>query len=323
MVGVWLWRRGRCLLFTGLLSLLIYLVWFPREQHQRQQLVESKLYKVISPSTYRYILNEPDKCRDMSPFLILMIPVAPTDRAARDAIRKTWGREGLIPGVIIGRIFYVGLPQGDQAPRIQVALEEESREHRDIVQKDFLDSYRNLTIKTMMILDWLATYCPGASYAMKIDTDMFLNVDYLVNKVLDTRSVPAKEDFITGAVIADGRPRRSKESKWYMPEDAYPEDTYPPYVSGTGYVFSVGLAKKLLSASKFVRPVPLEDIYLGLCLQVLGVLPRRSSWWRSLFNIQSMAYERCIFSQLVTVTGYTPSKLLHVWHDFSKAKFTC
>ncbi len=37
---------------------------------------------------------------------------------------------------------------------------------------DFLDCYKNLTIKTMVMLEWLDSYCSSASYAMKIDSDV-------------------------------------------------------------------------------------------------------------------------------------------------------
>ena len=89
----------------------------------------------------------------------------------------------------------------------------ENQEHSDIIQMDFIDSYHNLTIKTMMVMNWLATHCPNASYAMKVDTDTFVNVFYLVNELL---AVSPRHDFITGSVIADGRPRRDRRSKWYV-----------------------------------------------------------------------------------------------------------
>ncbi|MBN3299589.1 beta-1,3-galactosyltransferase 2 [Amia ocellicauda] len=324
MWKTWCWRLGKCLVFTGLACWLAFWVWKAAGSLEWGQgsCVDPQLYKIAPPSTYKYVLNEPDKCRGRTPFLVLMVPVAPHDSPARDAIRKTWGQENSVPGVEILRIFMLGLSSGDQASQIQVKLERESQKHRDIIQKNFLDSYRNLTIKTMAIMEWLASYCPEASYAMKIDTDMFLNVDYLVNKLLNPRAPHPKKDFITGVVIGDGRPRRDKESKWYMPEDVYPETDYPPYVSGTGYVFSVNLARKILWASSSVRPVPLEDIYVGLCLQRLCIHPTRSSW-RSLFNLHSMAYERCAFSRLITVAGFWPGRLLQVWHDFRQARFTC
>lgn len=275
-------------------------------------------YRLISPLTYRYLLNQPHVCRDRSPFLVLLVPVAPHEAAAREAVRRTWGsasQETLT-------LFYAGLPDGGELSPMQEALEKESALHADIIQMNFMDSYQNLTIKTMMMMKWLATHCPNASYAMKVDADIFVNVFYLIQRL---RSSP-RLGFITGSVIRDGRPRRTPNSKWYVSEELYPEDSFPPYVSGAGYVFSSDLAGRISWASKFVRMVPLEDVYVGLCLHVLGVRPVYSHslpFLRNLFEIQKLEYDRCTFAQRVIVNGFKPSELLQVWQDFSKDHASC
>lgn len=275
-------------------------------------------YRVISPQTYQYTLNQPAVCRDRSPFLVFMVPVAPLEAAAREAIRKTWGA----PGQDILTLFYVGLPVGEQRSGTQVKLVEESRKHADIIQVNFQDTYQNLTIKTMMMMNWLATHCPNASYAMKVDADIFVNVFYLISRL---RSSP-RQGFITGSVINDGRPRRDRNNKWHVSEELYPEDSFPPYVSGAGYVFSADLAARISWASRFVRMVPLEDVYVGLCLRVLAVRPvysRTLPTLRNLFEIRHLEYHRCTFAKLVIVNGFKPSQLLLSWQDFSKGYSSC
>lgn len=275
-------------------------------------------YRLISPDTYRYQLNQPAVCKHRTPFLVLMVPVAPLEAAAREAIRETWGA----PGQDTLTLFYVGLPEGGQGSSIQAKLEEESRTHADIIQMDFQDSYQNLTVKTMMMMHWLATHCPHASYAMKVDADIFVNVFYLIRRL---RSSP-RQGFITGSVISDGRPRRDSSSKWYLSEEQYPEDSFPAYVSGAGYVFSADLAARISWASRFVRMIPLEDVYVGLCLRVLAVRPAYSRsllTFRNLFEIRQLEYDRCTFAKLVISNGYKPSELLHLWSDFSAGHSSC
>ncbi|KAM4616113.1 beta-1,3-galactosyltransferase 2 [Polymixia lowei] len=282
--------------------------------------IPSEQYKVISPVTYKYVLNQPAACKDRSPFLIFMVPVAPGDDTKRDVIRKTWGAPGLVPSVDTLTLFYVGLPAEGQD--IQHNLEKESREHADIIQMDFLDSYHNLTIKTMMIMNWLANHCQNASYAMKVDSDIFVNVYYLVKRL---GGCP-RQDYITGSVIRDGRPRRDGKSKWHLSEDLYFEDSFPPYVSGAGYVFSIDLARKISWASRFVRMIPLEDVYVGLCLRVLGIRPVYSQsllTLRNLFEVRQLEYEKCTFAKRVIVTGFKPLQLLHIWQDFSQGHLSC
>ncbi|KAL4660788.1 beta-1,3-galactosyltransferase 2-like [Arapaima gigas] len=326
MVRIFL-AKNLFLVFVVLFTFLVAFFWLSGKHAMSVQSLDPvapEIYKLISPSTYKYVLNQPDKCRERRPFLVLVVPVAPDKRASRDAIRETWGWEDHIPNVGLLRIFFVGLPTGENHLSIQEDLERESEKHEDIVQMDFMDNYYNLTIKTMMIMNWLASSCQEASYAMKIDSDIFLNVDYLVNKLLVPNST--RKNYITGSVIKDGHPRRDKHSKWYMPEDVFPEDMYPPYVSGAGYVFSADLSKKISMASRFVRPIPFEDIYVGLCLRVLGVQPVYGfslTSMHNLFEIYHLKYQRCTYYERVIVTGFQPDQLIQIWHDFQKAKFTC
>lgn len=275
-------------------------------------------YRLISPQTYKFILNQPSACRDRGPFLVFLVPVSPLQAASRRAIRDTWGA----PGQDTLTLFFVGLPEGGQGSSPQRELEEESRKYSDIVQMDFQDSYHNLTIKTVMMMSWLAAHCPNATYAMKVDADIFVNVFYLKERL---KSSP-RQDFITGSVIWDGKPRRDINSKWHVSEDLYPEDSFPPYVSGAGYVFSSDLAARISWASRFVRMIPLEDVYVGLCLRVLGVRPvysRSLLPFRNLFEIRTLEYDRCSFSKLVIVNGFEPSKLRDIWKDFTKGHASC
>ncbi|KAF4074295.1 hypothetical protein AMELA_G00237900 [Ameiurus melas] len=309
------------------LAALIALTWYAFEKRRSSlppkphRLLPMELYKIVSPLSYKYLLNQPGLCQNRKPFLVLLIPVTPQNSEARTTIRKTWGQENLVPNVDIARVFVLGEPREHDA-KLEEDLQKESMAYRDIVQMNFLDSYNNLTIKTMMIMNWVASYCTSAKYAMKIDADIFLNVPYLVHYLQNK----AKHNYITGSVINDGQPRRNQDSKWYLSEELYPENIFPPYLAGAAYVFSVDLSMKILLASKFVPPIPIEDVYVGLCLHFLSVQPE-FAWkllpYRKLFELRSLEYDRCTFSRLIIVTGFTSTKLMSMWTDFQNAAFSC
>ncbi|KAG7277457.1 hypothetical protein CRUP_022545 [Coryphaenoides rupestris] len=92
-------------------------------------------------------------------------------------IRRTWGNQTLVQDKVVRLFFLLGRPSVGNVVQIQQQVMEESNEFGDLLESDFLDSYKNLTIKTMMMMEWLCSYCTTATYAMKIDSDMFLNVD--------------------------------------------------------------------------------------------------------------------------------------------------
>ncbi|CAL8356035.1 unnamed protein product [Boreogadus saida] len=170
----------------------IYRAPLPLEHPNRTFLQHHRAF----PRNYNFILDDTDVCRSNTPFLVLVVPVAPGNRKARDAIRKTWGTETLVQGELIQTVFLLGLPSRGNITELQEHVSMENLQYHDLIQSDFIDSYNNLTIKTMVIMDWLATQCPKVSYAMKIDSDMFLNVENLVS-MLKSPGIP-KELYLTG-----------------------------------------------------------------------------------------------------------------------------
>ena len=60
-------------------------------------------------------------------------------------------------------------------------MTEESRTHGDILQEDFVDSYMNLTLKSVMGLKWVSNHCMKAEFVMKTDDDIYVNINSLLN----------------------------------------------------------------------------------------------------------------------------------------------
>ncbi|KAJ7994477.1 hypothetical protein DPEC_G00249660 [Dallia pectoralis] len=277
-------------------------------------------FYVEYPHEYHFILDEPEKCGEENPFLVLMVPVAPYNREARDAIRSTWGTERQVLGKEVRLFFLLGLPSGEGADQLQVKVSEESRDHRDLLQSDFIDCYKNLTIKTMMMMEWLSSRCPNASYAMKIDSDMFLNVNTLVNMLLQHQA--ENQNFMTGSVAVGAAVLRDPDSKWYLPLEAFPEPVYPPYTLGLGYVFSLDLPRKLLEASRHVKAVYIEDVYLGLCMRHLGIRPKDPPSWK-LFRGYAGVQDGCHYRTVITTILSSSQQLLDVWKDFKRVGPAC
>ncbi|NXL54679.1 B3GT2 galactosyltransferase, partial [Podilymbus podiceps] len=74
----------------------------------------------------------PHKCRDRTPFLVLLVVTEPGDTASRHAIRQTWGNESSVPGVSILRLFLLGV-HPVFGPELQPVLEEENRLYGDVL----------------------------------------------------------------------------------------------------------------------------------------------------------------------------------------------
>ncbi|XP_068099325.1 beta-1,3-galactosyltransferase 2-like [Hyperolius riggenbachi] len=269
---------------------------------------------------YDFIINEPDKCQGDVPFLVLLIAVERIQKEARQAIRQTWGEEDFVPGVKILRLFFLG-KDIKWSHDVQQDLLKESQEYHDIIQQDYLDTYRNLTTKVLMGLHWVATYCPKASYVIKTDADMFVNTEYLI-KVLLKPDQPRRQNYFTGRLMRDFKPIRNKWSKWYVSPAEYPENRYPWFCSGTGYVFSADLASKIVKVSPTVRLLYLEDVYVGLCLKKLGLAPVAPPKGSD-FNAGKVQYSDCKYNKIVTSHRLNPKEIIHYWNELQQNKHNC
>ncbi|XP_056266324.1 beta-1,3-galactosyltransferase 5-like [Pseudoliparis swirei] len=268
-------------------------------------------YHVAYPRNYRYIMDDTPTCNTETPFLVLMVHTATGAAAARDAIRETWGSEKLVLGRSVETVFVLGLPGGPDAERQQEELRQENRQHRDLVQSDFLDSYRNLTIKTMMMLEWLAARCGAASYAMKIDSDMLLHVRNAVRLLLDPGT--ATDAYLTGLVWWHSPVLRNPFNKFYMPRSAVAEPEYPPYPLGMAYVMSLDLPAKILSISPRVKPIFIEDAYLGMCMRLLGLPPTDPPEATMFLVDPEHPLSACSLSKVIAVTTTSAPQMRSYW----------
>lgn len=268
------------------------------------------------PYDYKFTINQPDKCKGGAPFLVMLVIVQGDDYVTRDAIRRTWGNVSNVSGVSIVRLFVTAIsPRFNSS--VALAFQEESSTYQDIIQQDFLDTYNNLTLKTLMGMEWVTKFCPTASYVLKIDSDMFLNVNYLMYTLLKP-DLPARKNYISGYYIAKFRVQRLRGRKYYVPKEIYTGDMYPSYVAGQGYVFSGDMAKKIYDVAQIVPLIHIEDAFVGICLEKLQIKITRSP--PGLFNMLKINYNHCRFHALITVHHYSPEELLQIWQDFQASR---
>ncbi|TKS70435.1 Beta-1,3-galactosyltransferase 2 [Collichthys lucidus] len=258
---------------------------------------------VTTNMSHQLILEIPVPYKSPGPYLVEypyeyhFVINAPNNRADRDIIRNTWGGESPVLDKVVKVFFLLGLRTGDGVAELQEKLLQESKEHRDLIQSDFLDCYKNLTIKTMVMMEWLDKYCSQAAYAMKIDSDMFLNLPNLISMLSNT----PKTNYLTGLVAKGSRVSRDQGSKWYLPQEVYPNPRYPPYALGLGYVLSLDLPKKLVEASRHVKAVYIEDVYLEWCMKHLGIFLTYPPDW-GYFHVVPVPYSRCAYSKIIATT---------------------
>nr|XP_054763750.1 N-acetyllactosaminide beta-1,3-N-acetylglucosaminyltransferase 4-like [Lytechinus pictus] len=223
---------------------------------------------------YAYI-HKPNVCskvdgRRVRVLLIFMVTTSPKNLERRMLIRDTYGNRRRWPALSSGVFRTVFLLGAVENKTIQNSIHKESETYRDIIQEDFLDSYANLTLKTVMGLKWVANHCRHAKYTMKIDDDSMIHQARLLGLLKNATSVKftAAESLMNAPVL------RNTSSKYYVSETYYPAPTYPPYLNGPGYLISTDLTEGIYKVAIKTPLFPWEDVFLGICLKRLGVTPR-------------------------------------------------
>ncbi|KAK3084706.1 hypothetical protein FSP39_017750 [Pinctada imbricata] len=264
---------------------------------------------------YPYLILEKDVCKTKNStdvFLVIAVCITPQNFEHRHVIRETWASIGKTnPQTRL--VFILGNPRDE---KVQAKLENESRTYHDIIQEDFVDSYRNLSIKSVAILKWVSNYCKTAKYVLKVDDDMYINVENLV-KVLEQRAV---KNSVLGFLIRGARPVQDKNSKWYTPRNAFNGDVYPDYCSGTAYVLSSDIVPKLFKVSQEIPLFWLEDIFItGIC---------RTRIKANIVNDWGFTYGKphpdgCTFRKRIGGHRYTLEEMRKIWKEVNDAILKC
>ncbi|GFR80344.1 beta-1,3-galactosyltransferase 1-like [Elysia marginata] len=227
--------------------------------------------QVWNPSKY-YTVNETlPQCRYQTLFRIL-ISSAPEHFERRQAIRGTWCDPSNFSEVSEKAwrcVFLVGQTQNSNHSSL---LKAEKARHQDVLLGNYLDTYRNLTLKVIPGIAWSVNHCP-CSYLLKTDDDCFVNAGLLYHTFLQNKKSHATGLFVGNLVSERSRLKvmRSLRNRWAVSYKDYPGKYYPPYASGMGYILSTDVAQQLVTESNFVQPFSVDDAYVGIIMSRLPV----------------------------------------------------
>ncbi|KAI0210724.1 Beta-1,3-galactosyltransferase 1, partial [Lamellibrachia satsuma] len=224
------------------------------------------------PLRFNFPINEPLLCaadensNPLTPFLLIVVHSQQWNTPSRDSIRETWGRisRDYFREKQVRLLFIVG--NVDRTEHKWTVLRE-SRSYRDVISADFVDTYRNLTLKSLAGIYWAQQFCPVAKYILKTDDDMYFNVSNLLRWLEKTNSNITRG--IVGRVNQGAQVLRS--GQWKVDERLYPSKTYPRYCDGCAYLLTSSMAARLFNASHRVPLLPIEDVYItGLLANAVG-----------------------------------------------------
>ncbi|GFZ21556.1 galactosyltransferase1 [Actinidia rufa] len=189
----------------------------------------------------------------------------------------------------------------------------EAQTYRDIQLMPFVDYYSLITWKTVAICIF-GTEVASAKYVMKTDDDSFVRVDEVLASL--TR-INATRGLLYGLINSDSHPHRNPDSKWYISQQEWADDNYPPWAHGPGYVVSRDIAKAVYKKHKkgHLKMFKLEDVAMGIWIADMkkGGLEVRYEKEERIFN------EGCRDSYVVA-HYQGPREMLCLWQKLQETK---
>lgn len=139
--------------------------------------------------------------------LVYIVKSAVNHFDRRLAIRSSWGFEKRFSDVPIRTVFLLGV--NPKNVDLQIGIEKEQQKYGDIVQADFIDSYFNNTIKTMMGFKWAVTVCPNSKFYMFSDDDMYISTKNVLRFIRNPTQYP---EYLETPVLSLKHLRRVQRS---------------------------------------------------------------------------------------------------------------
>jgi len=253
------WRLGPLKYLLAIFLINLYLIWrqYASPKHK-------------NPHDYQYLINpESSICGHHDVSLLIMVTSGLKHQERRQAIRETWGSDLNLGKHSAKIVFLLGTTEFPDSA-LEKEVKSEMNENGDIVREDFLDSYQNLTLKTIAGVKWASQFCQQAKFLMKTDDDMYLNLDNIQEYLF--REHKTSQKVITGCVKNDPNGPHKPLSANGKPAPALPfKSVHPLFMAGAGYVISGDLITPLYEASLDITLVKVEDAFLtGYCARRVG-----------------------------------------------------
>ncbi|CAF1976701.1 unnamed protein product [Brassica oleracea var. botrytis] len=180
--------------------------------------------------------------------------------AERMAVRKSWMQQKLVRSSKVVARFFVALHARKE---VNVNLKKEAEYFGDIVIVPYMDHYDLVVLKTVAICEY-GVSTVAAKYIMKCDDDTFVRVDAVIQ---EAEKVKGRGSLYIGNINFYHKPLRT--GKWAVTYEEWPEEYYPPYANGPGYILSYDIAKFIVDdfEQQRLRLFKMEDVSMGMWVE--------------------------------------------------------
>ena len=242
----------------------------------RPELHEGRQYRGPTLLDRVPLLQSPPPC-EPGTNIVIFIHSATKNAQRRHFIRNSWARESKLSKAggerhVQARVVFI---LGEGQPRCKFNdVTDESERHNDIVQYDFVDSYKNISFKHLLGIRWVKEHCPDTQYTMKSDDDVLIDIIKVIEHIFYTPQIAC--GFHCN-VLEKWTPVRETRSQYYISRKQYPQSWFPNFCQGLVYIIDTGSLMDVYLASDVHYFVWLDDVFVtGILANVARV--HRTQW---------------------------------------------
>ena len=201
-------------------------------------------------------------------------------------------------------VFLVG---GTSNETLESQLDEEVQLYGDVIRSNSYDSYDNLTLKTMSMLQWTIAFCPLIKYLLKVDDDMSVNVPNLLSLIQEHQKEPR---HIYGRIGRGWPVIRNKTSKYYVSPELYAPKTYPNFCTGPAYLLTSDVLSELYDKALQHKYFKLEDVFLtGIVANELNITRKAVET----FVNKRIEFNTCAIKKVISIHMVSPAEQYALW----------
>lgn len=244
----------------------------------------------------RYEMNNERVCFDHKRLtIIILVQTATENFLRRSALRNMWASIIAHENYTVRMVFFLGKPAHEG---VQFLLRQEQNRHGDLVQGTFVDTYRNLTHKSVLGLRWVSEFCPNAEFVLRMDDDVFVNV-FKILELLDTGLLNKPRHIWCQVKNKYVYKIQRHGGKWKVDEEEFKNMTHYPFThcNGPFAIITGDIISDLFQATKLIPFFWIEDVYIyGLCVDLIGNI--RHKQLLHLYNFYDESQDCCRNSTL-------------------------
>ncbi|KAK1801016.1 hypothetical protein P4O66_004679 [Electrophorus voltai] len=163
-------------------------------------------------------------------------------------------------------------------------------------------------------MEWLERWCPNAHFLLNRDDDIFTNTDNMVEYLKGQGDVDGNKHLFVGSLAFYLGPIRKRVQ-------VHESDRYPPYCGGCGFLLSRFTARTIHNMSQSITLMPIDDVYIGMCLEKAGLKPESHMGVRTTaLYIPSQkvdSFDPCYYREILLVHRFLPYQIFSCGMKFT------